>query len=86
MYGIIERYIQKLTKDDINSFAIKNNINLSEEELDFSYIFVKKNYKEVLGNPDLLILDRYKEKFSEENFNKIKKLFIAYRNKYQMFL
>ena len=86
MYGIVERYINKLTIDDVNSFALKNKVNLSEEELTFTYNFIKKNYKEVLGNPDLLNLDRYKEKFSEENFTKIKKLFLEYRNKYQMFL
>ena len=86
MYGIIERYINNLTKEDINNFASKNNIFLSNDELEFTYSFVKKNYKEVLGNPDLLILDRYKNKFSEENFVKIKKLFIEYRSKYQRFL
>ena len=51
MFNIIERYINKMTKEDIRSFAINKNINLSEQELDFTYDFVKKNYKSFFQNP-----------------------------------
>jgi hypothetical protein len=86
MYNIIERYIKNLSKDQINNFALKNNIQLSGLELDFLYVFIKKNYKEVLANPSLLNIDRYKTKFSEENFVKIKKLFNEYLTKYGSYL
>ena len=86
MFSIIERYINKLSKDDINNFAIKNNINLNDYELDFTFNFIKKNYKEVLSNPDLLNLDKYKNNYNEENFMKIKKLFIEYLQKYRAYL
>jgi len=86
MYNIIERYIKNLSKEQVNNFALKNNVNLSGLELDFLYVFIKKNYKEILANPNLLNLDRYKTKFSEENFVKIKKLFNEYLSKYGSYL
>lgn len=76
----------RITKEDINNFAISKNTNLSEEELDFVYHFVKKNWEQVIKNPKLLNLERYKDHFSPENFNKIKKLFEEYSAKYQNFL
>ena len=86
MYNIIERYIKNLSKEQVNNFALKNNVNLNGLELDFLYVFIKKNYKEVLANPSLLNLDRYKTKFTEENFVKIKKLFNEYLSKYGSYL
>lgn len=86
MYNIIERYMNKLTKEEVDTFARKNNIFLNEEELNFTYIFVKKNWASVIGNPASLNLDRYKDKFSEENLMKIKKLFKEYSIRYKNYL
>lgn len=86
MYNLIKRYMERLTKDDVNNFAISKNINLSEEELLFTYNFIKKNWEQVIKNPKLLNLDRYKDKFSPDNFGKIKKLFLEYSARYQAFL
>ena len=86
MYNIIERYMEKLTKEQVESFALHNNIVLSEEELDFTYQFVKKNWATVIANPSSLNLDRYKDKFSEENLIKIKKLFKEYSIRYKTYL
>ena len=36
----------------------------------------------IFRNPNLLKLERYKDKFSEENFIKIQKLFALYYQKY----
>lgn len=86
MFNIIERYMEKLTKEDVHNFAIKNNVYLSEEELNFTYNFVKKNWKTLLSNPNLLNLERYKDKFSEENYQKINNLIKEYLNRYKSFL
>ena len=40
MFNIVERYIQKMTKEDVNNFALSKNITLSSEELDFTYEFI----------------------------------------------
>ncbi len=86
MFNIIERYMNKITKNDVDNFARKNNIFLSEEELEFTYIFVKKNWQTIIANPATLNLDRYKNQFTEENLEKIKKLFKEYSTRYKSFL
>lgn len=86
MYNLIKRYIERLTRDDVNNFAISKNINLSSEELDFTYTFIKKNWEQVIKNPKLLNLERYKDKYNPDNFIKIKKLFNEYSARYQAFL
>ncbi len=86
MYNIIERYMNKISKTDVDNFARKNNIFLNEEELEFTYIFVKKNWQTVIANPTALNLERYRDKFSEENLVKIKKLFKEYSTRYKNYL
>lgn len=82
MLGMIEPYINNITKNDVNNFALKNNINLNNNELDFIYNFIKNRYKEVLSNPNNFSLARYKNNFSNENFVKINGLV----NRYKMLL
>lgn len=86
MYNIISKVMMRLTKEEVNNFAISKNINLSNEELEFTYAFIKKNWEQVIKNPNLLNLERYKDKFTPENFSKIKKLFNEYSSRYQAFL
>ena len=86
MFSLISRYMNKITMDDVYNFALKKNINLNEEELSFTYEFIKKNWNQILSNPNLLNLDRYKDKYTIENFSKIKHLFNEYYSKYHRFL
>lgn len=76
----------KMAIQDVNNFAVSKNIFLSPEELQFVYDFIRKNWEQVIRNPKLLNLDRYKDKFSQENFVKIKKLFMEYSSRYSSFL
>lgn len=82
MINLIEPYIQNLTKNDITSFALNNNIKLNNNELDFIYNFIKTRYKDVLSNPNNFNLVKYKQNFSNENFVKIN----AIINRYKMLL
>lgn len=82
MFSIINMYINKLTREDINNFALKKGAKLSNEELDFTYIFVKKNWMNIVKNPSLFDIDRYKNHYSDENFIKIKQVFNEYLQKY----
>ena len=66
----------RMTVGDVNNFALSKNIHLSNEELNFVYDFIQKNWEQVVKNPKLLNLDRYQDRFSKENFEKIKKLFL----------
>lgn len=76
--NIIELYINNLRREDITIFALKNGISLSAEELEFTYDFIKNNYKDVLKNKESFDFSKYKEKFSSENFSKIELLIKKY--------
>ncbi len=86
MYNLIKKYMDNLSIEDVSNFATSKNVSLSSEELDFVYDFVKKNWEQVIKNPSLLNLDRYKDHFNPDNFLKIKKLFNEYSAKYKNFL
>ena len=53
MYSIIEKYMARLTVQDVNNFALSKNCELSPEELNFTFLFIKKNWQEILKNPSL---------------------------------
>ena len=64
LFNIIEGYIRKLSKEDINRFALKKDIQFSEQELDYTYNFIKKNYKDFFSNPKLFNINRYQNNYS----------------------
>ena len=76
----------RMTIQDVNNFAISKNIHLSPEELNFVYEFLSKNWEQIVKNPQLLNLDRYQDRFSKENFEKIRKLFLEYSSRYSSFI
>lgn len=86
MFVLIERYINNLSIHDLNNLAITKGIYLNEEELAFSYDFIKKNWQNILSNHGLFDIDKYKDKYSEENFVKIKQLYKEYTFKYSNYL
>ena len=86
MFGMIDNFMKGITKEAVNKFAKSKNVFLDDDELTFTYVFVKKNYKEMLKNPSLFKIDRYKNKYKGNNFEKIKKVYIEYFSKYQRFL
>ena len=83
MLNLIERFMNNLTLDQVNNFAISKNVHLNNEELNFTYNFIKKNWRSIISNPTLLNLEKYQDKYSKENFAKIKQVFLEYSQKYQ---
>lgn len=83
---LIKNYINKITKKDIVLFAEKNNIILSNQELDYIYNLIKNNYKEIISENPNNIFKELKNNVNSNNYNKIIKLFFIYKDKYQSFL
>lgn len=79
MNNIIEAYVSKLTKEDILSYGIKNNLTITNAELNFIFDFIKKNYKTILNDPHSFNLEDYKDKFSEENYLFLEKMISKYK-------
>ena len=86
MYNMINKYLNNLTKEQVYDFAISKNILLNDEELNFTYNFIKRNHSEILKNPNLFDIDRYQSYYTPTTFEQIKKVYIEYLSKYQRFL
>ena len=78
--------MNKLKLEDISNFASNKGITLSENELVFTYEFIKKNWESILGNPKLFNIDRYKSNYTPDNFINIKKIYKEYLQKYSNYL
>ena len=81
MFQLIKNYVSTLTKDKLENFAISKGIYLDENELDFVYRFIKRNYEMLYANPNI-DLSKYKQYLNEENYNKIINLVNEYKKKY----
>ena len=80
MLNIIDIYVNNMHKEDIVTFAKKNDIDLSSDELDFIFDFIKNNYKDIIKNKDSLNLEEYRDRFSNDNYIKIEELLKKYIN------
>ena len=76
--NLVKNYLENMQIEDLNNLAIKHNINLSENELNFTYSFIKNHYEAVLKNPANFDFREYAEYYSEENFQKINQLIKKY--------
>ena len=70
MEKLINSYVNKLTKQDILLFADKNNITLTNEEVDIIFNVIKKDWQELLHNPNK-IFNNIKSQVSLTTYNNI---------------
>ena len=83
---MIDRYMQKLDKEMVNNFAVSKNMNLNDNELNFLYSFVKKNWQPIIANHGRFEINHLKEYFSDENFKKLVKTYKEYLTQYGYYL
>ena len=83
---LIENYVNKMTISDVNNFALSNNINLNNTELDIVYNTIKKNWYTLIYGDYTSIFNNIKDKFETDTYKKIEELFFYFKNKYQKFL
>lgn len=87
MYNnLIKKYLHLLTKEKIEQYATNYNMTLSNSEIDILYDTLKNT-----NNIDLLLSNNYEQVFKkikpyikEENYNKIKDIFLEYKNKFNI--
>ena len=56
---LIENYINLLTKENVEKFAIKNDIFLSDTELDYIFNLVKTKWKDILKDDEYYLQQFY---------------------------
>ena len=82
---LIEEYVNRLKKEDISSFSLKQGIILDNDELDLLYTYIKSNYKTIIyGNPKDILLE-IKSKVKPLTYNKIENLYINFKDKIDTF-
>ena len=82
---LITEYVNRMTKEDINKYALKQGIILDNEELDLIYTYIKSNYKTILfGNPKD-ILEEIKSKVKPLTYSKIENLYMKFKDKIDTF-
>lgn len=78
---LLTEYINKLKKEDINNFALKQGIILEEEELEVIYNHIKKDYKTVIYGNARSILDQIKNEVKPLTYSKIENLYSQFKDR-----
>lgn len=79
---LIERYIQKIKKEDIYNYVLSQGITLKQKELDTIYYYLKNYYRFFLTNPSIRqqLLTEIKNKVEPNTASKIDELYNQYKN------
>lgn len=85
MKGLIKNYIDLLSIDKLKSFALKNDINLNEEQLEYILNLTKNSWEDILIN-DEKYFKLLQDKIDQSNLDKIRELFLYYKNRYKGYL
>ena len=85
MKSLIKNYVDKLTTQNLREFAIKNDINLNQIELEYLLNLVQNNFEDILVNEDKY-LNLVQNNINYEAFIKVKELFLYYKNRYKGYL
>ena len=78
----IERYIEKIKKEDIYNYAHTQGINLTNQELDTLYSYLKNYHKVFLRNKETRpkLLNEIKSKVTLPVANKLDELYNTYKD------
>lgn len=78
---LIREYVNRLTLEDINKFALTQGVTLTEEEQNIIYTYIKKYYYTfIYGNPRTY-LDELKNKVSPLTYSKIETLYSQFKER-----
>ena len=64
---ILYQYINKIKKEDIVIFGIKQGIVIKKEETDIIYNYIKNDFERIINNPNEVIIE-IKDKVSKESY------------------
>ena len=76
---IVLKYMDILTKEDINKYALSQDVSLKSNELDLLYAYIKKYSRRILNEP-LDVIDEIKDDLSDNVYNKLLELYDKYKD------
>lgn len=83
---MLDKYINNINKNNINDFALKNNIKLNKDELDLIYKIFKTKNKDLLKGKDIESIDLINKNLTEENKQKVLKLYYYYKDMFTSYI
>lgn len=80
---IIEKYIKRITKQDIYNYCVSINLKITDKEIDILYSYLKTYYHEFLTNKQSRpkLIQEIKPQVSDEVFSKLEELYNTYKDK-----
>ena len=66
-----------MKKEDIYNYSIKQDIFLSNKEIDIIYDYINNRYDDIINYPDSILLE-VKDKLNIKTYNKLLKLYNKY--------
>ena len=81
----VHNYIKKLRYEDMISYINKENIYLTEEEYQFLFAYIKKNWELLFCNREQIFKD-LKISLSSTTYFKIEPILLSYQEKYKAYL
>ena len=86
MINIIKNYINNINIDDLNTLQIKNEITLTNDELETLYKYIKDDWYTFIYNDPTPILNDLKNKITVDKYNKLYNIYIIAKEKYRNYL
>ena len=85
MKSLIKNYIDLLSTQKLEEYALKNNIKLTKNEVEYLLNLVKNNYEDIIKNDEKYIRE-IENNISNSESKKIIELYLKYKNKYKGYL
>lgn len=79
MNYLIKEYIKKITEEDIYNFALKEGINLLNNEVKTLYVYIKNYWQVFLNEDSTFLFEELKEKLEPKTYDKMIELYNKYK-------
>ncbi len=86
MKFLIESYVRNIECQDIINFGRENEIVINNDEAMFLKELLNDYLSDVLEGNDYNVLQILKERFDGTRFDKMKNLYLVYKEKYKNYL
>lgn len=76
---ILYQYINKIKKEDIVKFGIKEGIIINKEDSNLIYNYIKFDYERIINKPEEVLIE-IKDKVSDKVYQKLLILYDKYKD------
>lgn len=75
---VVYQYINKIKKEDIIKYGLKQGIVINDEETNLIYNYIKEDYERIINKP-LEVINEIRDKISDVVYQKILELYDKYK-------